>query len=264
MSAIMKNDFEMLSYNFCNEIIIVPVADLHYGSPNFNLDKWKLIKNKIISTDNMYMFIIGDMIDNQTKNSHDPFGNTIRPHEQKIWLTEELKPLADKGKVLVVVKGNHENKKDNVASDDEILYDVCYKLGIEDRYRPNMAFIKIQIGERNGTRQTYTFGITHGTGGGTLTGTSVNKNEKFGMVIDGLDCLITAHTHKPVLTKPCKLFIDTKNNKITFKSFWQIIATSFLDYGNYALKGQMNPSSFMEQEITLKKTTNKQLEIKVK
>lgn len=259
----MKNDFDMITYSFKDEIKIMAIADLHYGSKYFDSRKWKDTKEKIATTDDLYIFIVGDMIDNQTRNSHEPFDNTARPMEQKLWLVKELADISHK--ILAIVPGNHENKKDNKSSDDNILFDVAYKLGIEDRYRDNMAFVKIQLGERNEHgRQSYTFGLTHGVGGGNLTGTSVNRNERFGMVFDGLDCLITAHSHKPVLSKPSKIVIDTKNNVISEKPFWQIIATSFLNYGGYALRGQLNPASFMEQEITLTKGEHKNLEIRIK
>lgn len=259
----MKNDFDMITYSFKDEIKIKAIADLHFSSQNFDNKRWKAVKEEIINTPNMYVFIVGDMIDNQTRNSHEPFDNTVRPMEQKMWLVNELKDFAPR--ILAIVPGNHENKKDNKSSDDKILYDVAYMIGIPERYRDNMAFIKIQLGDRNEhNRQTYTFGITHGVGGGALTGSAINRNERFGMVFDGLDCIITAHSHKPALTKPSKIVIDGKNNTISEKPFWQIIATSFLNYGGYALRGQLSPASYMEQELTLKKERPKNIEIKVR
>lgn len=251
----MKNDFDLITYKFDNEIIIVPIGDIHIGNINFDLERWKKFKEKLLSTDNMYIVLVGDLIDNQTKNSHSPFsiavidGIAMTPFEQKKYLINELKDI--KQKILCGVPGNHEAKKDNKATDQDIMYDVFCKLDIEDKYRPSMAFLKIQIG------------ITHGSGGGTQTGSAVNKNEKFGYSFDGLDCIIVGHTHKPAITKPMKLVIDSKNDKISFKPFYHVIATSWLKYGGYALVGQLTPSSFMEQELTLKKDTNKKIEIKV-
>lgn len=264
----MKNDFDLITYKFDNEIIIVPIGDIHIGNINFDLERWKKFKEKLLSTDNMYIVLVGDLIDNQTKNSHSPFsiavidGIAMTPFEQKKYLINELKDI--KQKILCGVPGNHEAKKDNKATDQDIMYDVFCKLDIEDKYRPSIAFLKIQIGKRNEhNRQTYTIGITHGSGGGTQTGSAVNKNEKFGYSFDGLDCIIVGHTHKPAITKPMKLVIDSKNDKISFKPFYHVIATSWLKYGGYALAGQLTPSSFMEQELTLKKDTNKKIEIKV-
>ncbi len=265
----MKNDFDVIEYQFRDSIKIIPIADMHCGSVNFNIKQWKKFKDYVLSNNDIYIVIVGDLIDNQTKNSHSPFnvsvidGVAMTPFEQKKWLTSELTDL--KEKILCGVSGNHEAKKDNKATDQDIMYDVFCKLDIEDKYRPNMAFLKVQIGERNEhNRQTYTFGIIHGSGGGTLTGSAINKNERFGYVIEGLDCLISAHVHKPAITKPSRLVVDTRNNKVSFKPFYQIIATSWLDYGGYALAKQLNPSSHMHQEIILTKERTKKLELKVR
>lgn len=265
----MKDDFDIINYKFKEPIRVIPIADVHCGSINFNIKRWKNFKEYITAHDDIYVVIVGDLIDNQTKNSHSPFsisvidGVAMTPLEQKKWLVNELTDL--KEKILCGVSGNHETRKDNKATDQDIMYDVFCKLDIEDKYRPNMAFIKIQIGERKEYyRQTYTLGVIHGSGGGTLTGSAINRNERFGYVIDGLDCLISAHVHKPAITKPMKLVIDSKNNKVSFKPFYQVIATSWLDYGGYALAKGLNPSSFMQQEIILTKNKPKELEIKIK
>lgn len=150
----MKNDFDIIKYKFKDQIKIIPIADVHCGSINFNLKRWKQFKEYILKEDNIYIVIVGDLIDNQTKNSHSPFnvsvidGIAMTPFEQKKWLVREL--------------------------------------------------------------------------------------------------------------------IDSRNNKVSFKPFYQIIATSWLDYGGYALAQQLNPSSFMSQEIILNKNKTKELEIKVK
>lgn len=264
----MNSDFDIITYKFKESIRIVPISDVHCGSINFNLKRWEQFKKYILDNEDIYIVIVGDLIDNQTKNSHNPFNVSIinnvvmTPFEQKKWLKKELEELKDR--ILCGVTGNHESRKDNKATDQDIMYDVFCKLDIENKYRPNMAFVKIQIGDREDSyRQTYIFGVTHGSGGSSLTGTAINKNEKFGYVIEGIDCLITGHTHKPAITKPMKLMVDSKNNKISFKPFYQIIATSWLDYGGYALAQQLNPASFMEQEIKLTKEKVKKLEIKV-
>jgi hypothetical protein len=128
------------------------------------------------------------------------------------------------------------------------------KLDLEDIYRENMAFVKLQFGDKNGngTRNpTYTLVVTHGAGGGMLTGGSVNRNERFGYVVDGLDCLIVGHTHKPFVTQPSKIKIDTHNNRVSIKPFKVVCSTSWLEYGGYAAKKMLLPSSHAPQVITL-------------
>lgn len=258
----MKKDFDLITYKFDNEITIIPIFDKHYGSEDFLSKKWQEVKEKILSTPDTYIVIGGDMINNNTRGGiGNVFADTVRPREQKEWLVKELKPLAELGKILCITAGNHENRSEKDC-DDNPLYDVACKLNLEDIYRPNMCFLKIQIGKRDESyRQTYTVGVTHGSAGGALTGSSVNKNERFAYTFNGLDCLITGHTHKVVESYPDQLVIDAKNNKITFKTMVVITATSWTGYGDYALRKQMAPASFRIQKLTFKKQKEKDIEI---
>lgn len=265
----MKSDFEIISYKFENEIKIIPLADMHIGSPNFDIEKWEETKELLRKDKNIYLIINGDTCDNQTLNSHSPFninvinGMAMTPMNQKIYITNELKEFKDR--ILCGCPGNHENRKDNNASNTNIMYEIFCKLDIEDRFRPNMCILKINIGNRNeNNRKCYTIACTHGSGGGTQTGSAVNRNEKFSYIFDGLDCLIVSHSHKPVITKPQKIVIDSKNNRVSFKSYLHIISTSYLKYGDYALAKQLTPSSFMLQVLTLTKGKEKNIEVNIK
>ena len=129
-----------------------------------------------------------------------------------------------------------------------------YRDHIEDRYRENIAFVKLQIGDKDadGLRNpTYMMAVSHGAGGGILTGGAVNRNERFGYVLDGVDCLITGHTHKPYVTQPAKIVVDGHNNKVSLKPFKVVSASAWLDYGGYAAQKMLLPSSHASQVITL-------------
>lgn len=254
----MKDDFEIINYNFKNEIYIVPIFDVHYGSSNFDERLWKRTKNIILNNENVYCVFGGDIIDNQTKNSHSPFGNTTRPFNQKEWYKQQVKDLKDK--ILCGTIGNHTMRKDNVASDDNIDYDVFENAGIEDRFRPNVCFLKIQIGDRNDhNRCAYMFEITHSTGGGTSLGGIVNKQEKALNVYEGLDCVIVGHTHKPINFPTNRVVIDSKNNKISQRTIQVIVSPSYLKYGDYALRGQMQSAPYEDIVLKLTKRRNKKI-----
>ena len=113
----------------------------------------------------------------------------------------------------------------------------------------------MQFGKPNGDgtkNPTYCFVVTHGAGGGMLTGGSVNRNERFGYVIDGMDCLVVGHTHKPFVTQPSKIKIDTHNNKVSVKPFKVVSSTSWLEYGGYAAQKMLLPTTHAMQKIILK------------
>ena len=148
--------------------------------------------------------------------------------------------------------GNHENRSGKDA-DDEPLYDVACKLDLEDIYRPNAAFLKICFGSRNKGEQTvplqtYVLACLHGSGCGIYTGATVNRNERFGMVLDGVDVLAVGHTHKGTITKPSKIVVDIHSNCVKQQSMTVISACSWLSYGGYAMRKMLLPSQAQDPD----------------
>lgn len=239
----LQNDFEMIVHEFNQPIVIFPISDVHYGSLDHLTKEWFEFCKMVENTDNAYVILGGDLINNNTRSSvGSPWDDTVRPREQKKHMVEMLKPIKDR--ILCCVTGNHEARSLKDADDDPT-YDIMCKLDLEDVYRPNTAFMKVSLGHRksdNTPIQSYTFAVTHGAGGGIYTGATVNRNERFGNVIEGLDCLVVGHTHKGTVSKPAKIVIDRKNNKVTMSHYTVISMVSWMNYGGYALKKMLLPS----------------------
>ena len=257
----MQSDFDPMIYKFDRTIKVYPVGDLHIGAAKCMVDAWNRFKQKLIAEPDSYITVGGDVLNNSIKSSvGNIYEETMRPSEQKRWVAEQLSDIKDR--ILCVVNGNH-CERSSKETDDSPLYDVCCKLDIEERFRENAAFLILRMGDINGAGQrnpTYTMCVTHGSGGGVLTGGAINKNERFGMVIDGMDVLVTAHVHKGAITKPQKIVIDAHNKKISLRDFTCVISTSWLEYGAYALRKQLTPASNQIQSIVLHRD-HKQVEV---
>lgn len=243
----MKNDFDMIVWEFpkIHDMTIIPVSDVHLGALEHMTDEWAQFCKDVVSQPNTYVTLGGDLINNATRSSvSNIFKETMRPSAQKRKMAELLKPLAREGRILCAVSGNHERRSQKDA-DDEPMADIMCKLDLEDIYRESTAFVKINIGDKKTARQynpTYCIAVTHGAGGGIYTGGAVNRNERFGYVIDGIDALIVGHTHKGALTKPLKLCCDVHNNKVSFKPFVVVSSVPWLQYGDYALQKMLLPA----------------------
>ena len=250
----MLSDFEIITHHFPEnrDIILFPISDVHLGASEHMEKEWADFCRQIEETPNAYIILGGDLINNATSNSvSNVFEETMRPREQKKVIAEMLTPIRDR--ILCAVSGNHERRSGKDVDDDPT-YDIMCKLDIEHLYRENMAFVKIRIGKRDGDgmkNPTYMLTVTHGAGGGILTGGAVNRNERFGYVVDGMDCLIVGHTHKPFVTQPSKIKIDPFNNKVDIKPFKVVSSSSWLNYGGYAAQRMLLPSSHAPQTITL-------------
>lgn len=226
---------------------------MHLGAAEHLEREWRLFCDNLMNQPHAYITLGGDLINNALKTSvSNIYEETMRPREQKRVIAEMLEPI--KSRILCAVSGNHERRSAKDADDDPT-YDILCKLDLEHLFRENIAFVKIQMGKQdsNGLKNpTYVLAVTHGGGGGILTGAAVNRNERFGYVLDGCDALIVGHTHKPFVTQPAKLLVDTKNNRVSVKPFKVISSTSWLDYGGYAVQKMLLPSSHAVQAITLR------------
>ena len=250
----MQSDFTMIVRHFPDkkDLKIYPISDVHLGAAEHMESAWREFRTKVLSEDNSYLILAGDLINNATRTSvSNVFDELMRPREQKKLMVEMLKPLKDK--ILCAVPGNHEGRSGRDADDDP-MYDICAKLDIEDIYRENMAFIKIRCGKLDTDGEynpTYMIAVIHGNGGGLLTGGAVNRAERFGYAIDGADVLILGHTHKPFVTQPGKIKIDPYNCKVSVKPFKVVSATSWLEYGGYAARKNLLPTTHAPQVLKL-------------
>ena len=249
----MQADFKLISHKFDNtDIEIWPISDVHLGAAEHNAEAWAAFCREIEQRPNAYVILGGDLINNATRSSvSNIFEKTMRPREQKKRMVEMLRPLRDK--VLCAVSGNHERRglKD---ADDDPTYDILCKLDLETVYRENVAFLRLHFGDDkiDGSRNpTYVFVVTHGAGGGILTGGVVNKAERFAYVIDGADALIVGHSHKPFITQPSKIKINAQKGVVYLRPFKVISTTSWLDYGGYASQKMLPPTSIAPQIIKL-------------
>lgn len=237
---------------------------MHLGSKECMEQEFINFISNIKNKPNTYLILAGDLINNATKSSvSNCFDDIYRPSDQKKMMAKILEPV--KNRILCGVPGNHEDRSGKDADDDP-LYDIMAKLDIEDRYRKNLGIVKIQIGDNriNGRNNpTYILAVTHGSGGGIMTGSGVNKVERFGYIFDGVDAIITGHTHKPLNTFPGKIRINPRNNTVKQVPFDVIVATSWLKYSGYAAKKMLPPTSHVFQRITLC-GTKKEIEISTK
>lgn len=232
-------------------ITIVPLADAHYGSREFNETRWHKTIKRIQDDPDCFAVLVGDLLDTQIKQSPGSvFEAVVNPFEQKEWLYNELLPIREK--LLGAVGGNHERRVGKETSLDET-YDVMVRLGKENVYRPNICFMQLKleypVQGKMKQRFEFSFAITHGAGGGQYIGSSANKAQTFGSYIEGIDCLIVGHTHRPVSFPVSKIVFD--QGKVLQRQFVVAVASSFLDYGGYPIQKMLPPTAHTMTEIQL-------------
>ena len=247
----MKSDYELISVTRETEegFRILPVADVHLGALEHMEREWCQFCASVLDQPRTYLVLGGDLMNNNTRSSvGNPFDEVLRPQEQKRILIDMLKPL--RSRIWAMCLGNHEARSRR-ESDVDLMYDVACKLDIEDRYRQNVAVLKIQPPpvERHDL-PVYVIAMTHGTGGGIYSGAALNRAERFGYYFDGIDALIVGHTHKPIVSQPSKLRVDARNNVVNLAPFKVVSLSSWMRYGGYAMGKMLQPSSHAPQVMS--------------
>lgn len=250
----MKNDFDMIIRRFPDRpnIKIYPVADVHLGAIECNEGRWNKFCSMVEQESNTYLILAGDLITNGVRNAiGNPFDQIYRPREQKRIMAEYLEPLRDK--ILCMVGGNHERRTDK-DTDSSPAYDIASKLDLEDIFRENMAFLKLQFGDSRSSGDTnpcYMFAVAHGFGSSIYTTNAAMRAERWGMAIDGVDCVITGHVHKPQNFPVGKYYVDKYNEKVSVKPFEVFVCTSWMDSSGYGAQKLMQPTVFALNHLEL-------------
>lgn len=233
--VIIREDFDLIVHKLDRDlpyINIYPIGDLHIGSREFNIDSFNRWKKTVMEDEFAKVVIVGDIMDMATKTSvTNIYEATMTPFEQREWVIREFGEFKDK--IVGAVRGNHEYRANNLLGICP-MYDVLAKLDIGHLYRPNMTFIKVNLGSRNKDRQvSYTLVLAHGQ--------ARNRTKQFPYAVDGMDIMVTGHFHEPSNTFPSKIVIDSKNETVSFKPFTHITVPSFTTLGGYTLRGMFMP-----------------------
>ena len=228
------------------EATIYPLADVHLGAEGSAWQQFYDLIGQIAKEPDTYVTLQGDLIDNGLKNSvTNVYRQTMRPYEQKREMAKALEPIRDK--ILCIIPGNH-CRRSSKEADADPTYDIAAKLDLEDRYREDIAFIRIALGRNrtrtcNGRQYSYMLACVHGAGGGSLPGSMVNKADRFMQSMDGVDVFIHGHSHKPYCLRGSKLVIDAANKRVTRRPTLTMCAGAWLGYVGYPVTGMMTPTA---------------------
>jgi hypothetical protein len=154
-----------------------------------------------------------------------------------------FQPLADAGKILACLGGNHEAR---VYKSDglDLTAIMCGQLGIPEKYSATTALLFIRFGRNSdkGRPQRYTAYVTHGTGGGRREGGKVNRLADLACIVDA-DIYIHAHTHLPLVFKESFFRVCESNSSVAMVDKLFVNTAASLNYGGYGDKAGFKPAS---------------------
>jgi hypothetical protein len=242
--------------DFLNEILFIPLGDIHLGSKQ--VDTQKLYRDiETIKKENAYTFLMGDIFDVATLQS------TTNPHSQAMNLNEAMKTAFDlfkpiKDKILGAISGNHEERLEKYAGFNP-LESFCDSLEIP--YAGYSAVIRFKLGEykrKSGLISPlteYIFFAHHSTGGGNTIGGKINRAEKLSFIFEGADVYLIGHNHLVGSAEREVFYLSRSGNgkaRIKSKKIYYLDCGSYLKYtGSYAEMQMLPPSTTGAPKIKL-------------
>lgn len=247
----MLDDFQLINAKFENNdfLNLYPLGDTHIGSNEFYLELFKQWVEVVKNDPNGAVVIIGDLLNMGLKNSKsNVYEEKLSPMQQKELLYELLLPIAPK--IIAGCPGNHEYRSVREVGTNP-LYDVFCRLRIEDRYRENVCFIKLDVGKLRGRPVTYGVVLTHGS--------TDTKDTRWTYGVDGCDCFISGHTHKAKHEPLGKIRMDLRHNSVKTVGYQQVVVLPFQKYGGYAVRNKYLPNHLGQFQTIIFDGTSKRV-----
>lgn len=221
---------------------VVFIGDVHWGSPQ--CDKKRFLDNvNFCLKNNLYVFLMGDLIEMATRDS---IGSGVYDQEfigqtQTEQIIDILTPLAQKGLILGLLNGNHEER---VYKSTGINISKLIASALNVRYLGDACWNYFKVG-----KQIYSIYTLHGRTNARYEGTALTALERLSASFDA-DLVAMGHTHK--LISSHILIQKRKGNQIIYSKKHLLITGSYLMYdGSYAQKGGLNISKLGSPKIQL-------------
>lgn len=224
-----------------DKLLLVPIGDVHLGSPTCAIDRFQATLDFVARTD-CRVILMGDLMEMATRSSVGSgwAEQTLNPQDQLDALKEVLQPI--KGKVLVVLEGNHEKRayKDVGLNVSKILADY---LGVP--FGGYSCFVYLRVGKVN-----YVVHAQHGASGARYLRTKMANLMKTAEHTEA-DVYLMGHVHElATAKKPCRYF-DKRAHTTTMRNKYFVLTGSFLEYeGSYAMEANLEPTTLGVANIT--------------
>lgn len=177
-----------LDYSDCPTLHNYPLSDVHIGSDHFAEGVWDKWTDYLLTTPGVSTMLNGDGLNAAIVGSvSDVYSEKMPPGQATNLLEAKLAPLAEKGILDGITRGNHEARIWRAAGLDPLEM-LALKLGVP--YTPHGMLLVYHVGD-----QTYRVFVRHGTGNGAGTvGAQANQLERAARIIEA-DIYVTGHTH---------------------------------------------------------------------
>ena len=236
---------KFLSYDFNDkqrfpkrfpQVELIHLTDMQIGAKNFERAKFLRYRSWILAEPYRFVLLGGDVVDAATVLSvGSPYDNTGEPIEQVDEATEILQPLAEAGRILGYVGGNHERRTSKTFGD-------CGRLiakSLQVPYSGGVQLIDVYFGKHD----PFKISLWHGAGSAKTKGAKAQMLHRF-MGQHSSQLYLVGHLHDCVVLPDWR--IERAPTGLQKVKVVGVMSSSFMSYWNsYAETYAMNPSDTM-------------------
>ena len=216
---------------------VYPLGDVHKGARTHDAGLWREWLGYLQERECVSLLGTGDFLNVAIIGSKsDVYDERMTVGEAKREIRDELRPLAELGRIDGLAPGNHEDRISRAVGDCPIL-DICDTLTVP--YIPAAALLVYRVGGFE-----YELYIRHGSG----MGQSLASLSKSGTVVRA-DVYVTGHVHNQAV-RPEDYFVRDGDRLQRAKRYY-VSSGSFLGYEKYAAQRGYQPSRLGAPRIFL-------------
>lgn len=216
---------------------IYPLGDVHLGAKQHNAPMWEEWLQYLEDREDCSLLGTGDFLNVAIVGSKsDVYDETMTVGEAKRLMRRQLAPLAEQGRIDVLMPGNHEDRITRAIGDCPI-HDIADSLDVN--YVQAAVLIVYRVGDME-----YECFLRHGTGNGQ----SLVAMEK-GQKVIRADIYVTAHIHNQAARVGDHF--ERKGGRVGRRKFLALTAGSFLGYESYAAVRGYSPGHMGSPRVFL-------------
>ena len=202
------------------EVKLVPLGDVHLGSPQCQVDKFLGTIDYIRESGSLCV-LMGDLAECASATSVGAgwVEQNINPQSQLEALAEVLAPIAPQ--ILVLLDGNHEWR---IWKSSGIMFSKVLARLLGVKYGGYSCFIKLKV-----KKQNYTIHAQHGSSNAWYPHTKLTAAMRTAQHTDA-DCYLYAHTHELLSLKVPRRHLDLRSRVVQRDKKYFVLTGSFLDY----------------------------------
>lgn len=232
-------------YSHLDKLHIFPLGDVHIGSANFQAEKWQEWIDYVVAHDDVSFLGTGDFLNTALKDSVSDVYTEVSPVRQaKKDLRQQLRPIAEAGRLDLLIPGNHEGRITKATGDCPIediadwlnatVGSVSSQPGCKAaNYAPVSALVVYRVGGIE-----YEVAIRHGSGSGRA-GAQAGRMERESQTIIA-DVYVTGHTHRQQVVRGA--VFQRVGKQMQRRRQVYVSSGSFLSYEEYAARTGLPPA----------------------